>query len=384
MRKAKVAKIEDAGPRLVWDMTVPLDHSYVAEGFVNHNSSSSPNLQNQPNEPRRLYVSRWGSNGCIIQADYSQIELRVAACLSNDKTMLGVYKRAEDIHKKTMGHSWRMSIEEIDKLELAEPVVYKKRRTAAKRTNFSVIYGTTGLGLMNQLLSDGVQVTQEEADGFIAGFFDLYHRLAEWMEDVYKSIRRKKYALSPFGRRRHLPDIRSNDFKNVNRAKRQGPNAIIQSAASDMTLTSLILIGRALRKAKLKARLVLTVHDSIIVDAPKNEAVRVVKIMKRIMENLPRVASRIWGKKFDWSWVRCPIVAEFEIGHNWRDGVKIKSTDFDIDQVMAEATKLQKDNDDKLRKAYDEAAPIEEKVLRSEVVELVEDANADVYEPTVS
>jgi DNA polymerase I-like protein with 3'-5' exonuclease and polymerase domains len=107
----------------------------------------------------------------------------------------------------------------------------------------------------------------------------------------------------------------------VNRAKRQGPNAVIQSTASDMMVTAIILINKALRKKGYKSRLIMTVHDSIVLDCLRSEVAEVASLCLDIMENLPQRAAGVWGKGFDWSWLRCPIVAEGEIGLNWRDCV---------------------------------------------------------------
>jgi hypothetical protein len=144
------------------------------------------------------------------------------------------------------------------------------------------------------------------------------------------------------------------------RALRQGVNAVIQGAASDLTLTSLILIDRELRRRGLKSRVILTVHDSIVIDALISEAAQVVKIARRIMENLAKHAAPVWGRDFDWSWIKCPIVSDAEVGINWRDGIKYDPADKSgekattISDAIAKSRGKMEAEDKRLREEYKE------------------------------
>lgn len=317
-------------------------------------SSAGPNLQNQPLVARRMYVSRYGNDGCLISADYSQIEVRVSACVSRDPLLLDVYNAGQDVHTATMCKIFGFSMEEAARIEKEDPKKFKRLRTIAKRIVFGVIYGIGPQGVMRVLRSEGVHITEEEAQEYIDKFFRVYKRLRKWIDKTNDLLYQNKYTLSPFGRRRHLPAIRSADPKRRSRARRQGPNSVIQGAASDFTLTSMILIDRELEKRRLRSRIVINVHDSIVLDCPRSEAKEVAKIVKHIMENIPTLSRDIWGDDMDWSWIRCPIVAEVEVGLNWRDTVKFDPETDSLKKRLREAREMQEAEDLKMYNAVKE------------------------------
>lgn len=317
-------------------------------------SSAGPNLQNQPLAARRMYVSRFGEDGCIVSADYSQIEVRVAACVSNDPLLLDVYNAGQDVHTATMCKIFGFSLEKAHRIEKDDPKKFKRLRTIAKRIVFGVIYGIGPQGVQRVLRSEGVHITEEEAAAYIDRFFRVYVRLSKWINKTNDLLYQNTYTLSPFGRRRHLPAIRSLDFKRANRARRQGPNAIIQGTASDFTLTAMILIDRILSDRGMQSRIIINVHDSIVLDCPRSEAVEVARIVKNVMENIPSMSKDIWGADMDWSWIRCPIVAEVEIGLNWRDSIKFNPDKDSLSDVLRAATEMQDAEDAKMRDAVKE------------------------------
>lgn len=329
-----------------------LTHAFLTNGFVSHNtgrlSSAGPNLQNQPLVARRMYVSRFGNDGCLVSADYSQIEVRVSACVSRDPLLLDVYNAGQDVHTATMCKIFGFSMEKAAKIEKKYPKRFKRLRTIAKRIVFGVIYGIGPQGVMRVLRSEGVHITEEEAQQYIDKFFNVYKRLRAWIDQTNDRLYQRRYTLSPFGRRRHLPAIRSADPKRRNRARRQGPNSVIQGAASDFTLTSMILIDRELEKRGMQSRIVINVHDSIVIDCLRSEAKEVARIVKNIMENIPTLAADIWGKNMDWSWIRCPIVAEVEVGLNWRDTVKFDPMKDSLRAKLKEAAAMQEEEDAKM------------------------------------
>lgn len=324
-------------------------------------ASNGPNLQNQPYDARRPYVSRFGELGCLVQADYSQIEVRIAACVSRDKLLLKVYRLGEDVHTATMCRIFGLSAEQAHALKVKDALEFKKRRTIAKRIVFGIIYGIGAPGVVRSLQSDGVTIDEELAQDYIDRFFKAYKGLRRWIDDTRRYLHRHGHVVSVFGRRRHLPDVYSSENEFVARAERQGPNAIIQGSASDMTMTSMILINKRLRKSGMRARVVLTVHDSIIIDCLRTEVEAVYKIVKEIMENVPKYASGIWGKDFDWSWIRCPILADIEVGVNWRDMVGFDPTGKDdeaqhtVEAAIAKSIETQMKRDDEMRLKYKEA-----------------------------
>lgn len=317
-------------------------------------SSNGPNLQNIPDDAKRVYISRFGDLGCIISLDYSQAELRVAGSVSEDENMLRVYREGRDIHEATMMAVYDMSLEELERMKRskddADVKLYKYRRTIAKRLNFGIIYLIGPQGIVHLLFGEGIEITTEEAAEYIDKFMEAYPSLAHWIEVTKRYLRRHGKSVSPFGRERLVPAAmggmeEDEERKRTQRAIRQGVNAVIQGAASELTLTSIILIDRELRRRKMKSRVFLTVHDSIVIDALVSEAAQVVKIARGIMENLPKRAASIWGKKFDWSWIKCPIVADAEIGVNWRDGVKYDPADKSGEKARTVKEAMQKSKD---------------------------------------
>lgn len=302
-------------------------------------SSSDPNLQNQPRASRRLYISRF-KDGCIVQADYSQIEVRIAASLANERLLVEAYIKGMDVHLLTMCRIFGYTEEEGKALKVNDPAKYEERRTIAKRIVFGVLYGSGAPGIVGTLRKEGVLISEEKAQEYIDKFFGVYTDLDAYCHEVVPNyISRTGYTKSPTGRRRHLPGVWSADRKNVSRALRQGPNAIIQGTASDITLTALVLIDEELRRRKMRAIIIITVHDSILIDCPRNEVEAVIKIVKTTMEEVPQRSASIWGKKFNWSWLRCPLVAEIKIGYNWRDAVEMKK-DMSVDDALKAAADM--------------------------------------------
>lgn len=332
-----IVSIVSVGVLPVWDIEVEEDHSYVAQGFVNHNSSADPNMQNIPNKGasivKRMIVSRFGKNGCILQGDYSQIELRVLASVSRDKVMLKVYRDGKDIHKETtlsifpaeLKKLGKGTVEEIyDSLEESDPATHKKMRTVAKRINFGVCYGIGAEGIVNLLRSEGIVITEEEAAEYIDRFYRKYPGVDRWIKNVRAKLERDEKCVSVYGRTRHLPAVASEDHELVAQAKRQGPNFMIQNPASETTVTACILLSEYIKKHKMKSRLIMNVHDSIVIDAHRSEVAKLAKVQKTIMENIPKYGKSIWGADFDFSFLkRVPIIADIDVGVNYADCIKL-------------------------------------------------------------
>jgi len=308
---------------------------------------------------KRDYMIGFGDKGSIFAADFSQIEVRVSASLAQEPSLLKAYAEGADVHLLTMCRIFHLTMDQAKELEKADPKRYKKQRTIAKRIVFGVLYGIGAPGIVNTLRQEGIIVDEEEAQEYIDAFFRAYPAIRRFIDDTCDFIYENGYALSPFGRRRHLPDIHSEDFGKINRAKRQGPNAVIQSTASDMMMTAIILIYRALRKGKYQSRLVMTVHDSIVLDCLRSEVAEVSKLVLHIMENLPELSAGVWGDDYDWSWLRCPVMADGEIGLNWRDCVPFRpgepggsKTFGDVKKAVEVAEALQHKEDRKARDIY--------------------------------
>jgi DNA polymerase-1 len=254
----------------------------------------------------------------MLQADYSQIELRVAACLFNDTAMQNVYLENGDIHTQTAKFISGKTEEEWAKLTDAER---KHFRVTAKRVNFGSIYGIGGLGIQRTLRKDGVFISAEEGEEFLKTFFEKRPQLRAGMDKYAAICQRLGYVELFTGRRRRIPEIFADNVSLRNRAIRQAINAPVQGTASEMTMMSMVLIWREMRRLKLRSKLVMTVHDSIVFDCVREEVLTVAKLAKTIMENIMHLSNDVWTG-LSWSWLKVPIVAELEAGLNWGAGIK--------------------------------------------------------------
>lgn len=326
-------------------------------GFLLHGtvtgrlSSRDPNLQNIPNKGagliKRGYVSRFGANGVFVQADYSQIELRILACIANDKGMLDAYAKGEDLHLLTACLLFNMSVDAFKALPKDEQ---KRRRTIAKRVNFGIPYGVGGQGISDMLKGEGVSETPDKCREYIDIFFEAKPAVKRWIDRVQASTAVDECSKSLFGRRRRLEQVRSSVESISGAALRQAVNHPIQSTAADLTMTSLCLIDQeiCLRRGMDPSMIhptidhvdvpidrrwkdvhaIVQVHDMIGIDCTLEMAPIVVDRLQYVMENIVDLAPLVWGpgvldtlKPLR----RCRMQAEVEVGPNWRDAYGVKS-----------------------------------------------------------
>lgn len=276
-------------------------------------ASSKPNLQNIPGDAKHAYVSRWGAKGMLLQADYSQIELRVAASWFGEPQMVKAYVDGLDLHALTAQDISGLPPEQY---KVLDEKTKKGWRTRAKRINFGILYGAGPPALRKTLKKDGVFITEEESKDLIRKYFETRPGLKAGLDRTMELARKQGYLETYTGRRRRLPEVFASDNSIVSRALRQSTNFPIQSGASDMTLLSLILIDDALREYGMESILMLTVHDSIILDCPEHEVVEAARLVTTVMENIPQLAGELVPHA-DWSWLNCPIKAEVEAGRTW-------------------------------------------------------------------
>lgn len=312
---------------------------------------SEPNLQNIPNKGasviKRMFVSRYGSEGCIIQADYSQVELRILACIANDKGMIEAFIRGEDLHTLTACMIFDMTVEQFKALPEKEQ---KTKRTIAKRINFGIPYGVGGPGISTMLKGESIDIDADTCGGYIDKFFTEKPRVKRWIDRVQESTADDAISRSLFGRRRRLEQVKSNMNDVVARSLRQAVNHPIQSTGGDMTLTSLalmdeeIMLRRGTPKHLVmptidhrefhktegwdKVHIMLSVHDSNVVDCHRSVAGQVVEMMQRTMPNIVDLAPLVWGPAIV-DHIAClkkvPMQTDVEIGPNYRDGVAVKN-----------------------------------------------------------
>lgn len=293
-KKKLVSTYVDALPALVNGVTQRIHPHYnqtiTSTGRL---SSSNPNIQNIPvrsaegKSIRSAFVSRF-PEGQLISADYSQIELRIMAHLSEDPNMLHDFQLGHDIHAATAARIFKESIDSVTPLQ----------RNHAKRANFGMIYGISAFGLSQQL-----EMTLGDAQRLIDDYFAMYPAVANYMKQSVERAKKTGYAETLFGRRRWLPDIHSRNANLRAAAERNAINAPIQGAAADIMKIAMIAVEQVLTKAGLEAKLVVQVHDELIVDAPAGE----VEKAKAILVEGMRSAAQL----------RVPLVVDVEAGRNW-------------------------------------------------------------------
>ena len=223
-------------------------------------SSSNPNLQNIPvrtelgSEIRSCFVAEEGAR--LVVADYSQIELRLMAHLSAEPALLEAYHRGEDVHRVTAAAV----------AGIAEEAVSKRQRERAKATNFGIMYGLSAFGLSEQ-----VEISVDEAREFIAAYFAKYPRVKEFRERVVAQATQDGYVTTLFGRRRAVPELRSSNRRLRSLGERLAVNTVLQGTAADIIKVAMVSVHRALRERRLAARLVLQVHDELVLECPRAE-----------------------------------------------------------------------------------------------------------------
>jgi len=298
-------------------------------------SSNDPNLQNIPPGAKGLYASAFGDFGLLLQLDYSQIELRVAACYFNEPRMIEVYARGADLHAETAAALWGHELHQSPSEYWSQPDDIKKMwRTRAKRVNFGILYGGGPPALQRTLQKDGVFLSTDECRDLIDQYFEVRPDLKRGIERTEKFAMRYGFLETFTGRRRRIPEVTSEDREIVSRALRQGINFPIQSTAADMTLLALVLIDMTLRAMGFRSHLVMTVHDSLVLDCHVDEYLEVACICKDVMENLPVLSDEVLPG-LNWEWLRVPVLAEAEIGTTWSTLVPFNPYDI-RDEVKAD------------------------------------------------
>lgn len=237
-------------------------------------SSTEPNLQNIPvrmelgREIRKVFVPK---EGCVfVDADYSQIELRVLAHMSGDQRLINAYKQAEDIHAITASEVFHVPLNEVTSLQ----------RRNAKAVNFGIVYGISSFGL-----SEGLSITRKEAAEYIEKYFETYPGVKTFLDGLVTEAKEKGYAVSMFGRRRPVPELKSSNFMQRNFGERVAMNSPIQGTAADIIKIAMIRVDQALKKQGLKSRIVLQVHDELLIEAYRDELEKVKELLTEEMKH---------------------------------------------------------------------------------------------------
>src|SRR5699024_11033176 len=238
-------------------------------------SSTEPNLQNIPirlEEGRKIRQAFIPSQDdwIMFAADYSQIELRVLAHISQDERLMQAFKDDKDIHTQTA----------MDVFHVNESDVTSDMRRQAKAVNFGIVYGISDYGL-----SQNLGITRKEAKAFIDKYFEVYPGVKKYMDDIVQDAKQVGYVSTLMKRRRYLPDITSRNFNMRSFAERTAMNTPIQGTAADIIKQAMIDLDRHLREKNFKARVLLQVHDELILEAPKDELEQLKEFVPQIMES---------------------------------------------------------------------------------------------------
>ena len=267
------------------------DQTATATGRI---SSSEPNLQNIPvrteegREIRQAFLPKEG--WILLDADYSQIELRLMAHFSGDAAMVDAFRKGEDIHARTAGEIF----------DVPQEWVTPELRSRAKAVNFGLIYGISGFGL-----SRNTGVSRREAGEFIAKYFEKYPGVKRFMDESASEGARLGYAKTMMGRRRYLPELQSPKAPIREFGKRAAMNTPVQGTAADIIKLAMVRADKALRENNMQSRLILQVHDELLLECPPEEADRAAEILREAMEEAAEL--------------KVPLVAEVHRGKNWAE-----------------------------------------------------------------
>ena len=255
-------------------------------------SSDNPNLQNIPirtelgSQLRAYFVAR---PGCVlVDADYSQIELRILAHITGDEHMQEAFRSGEDIHRSTAAKIYGLPLEQVT----------PRLRASAKAINFGIMYGKGAFSL-----SKDIGVSVKEADTFLRNYLDAFPKVSGYMEKTIADAKENGYVRTLFGRRRALPELASSNFNVRSSGERMARNTPIQGTAADVIKLAMVRVWRRLKEEKMESQLILTVHDELIVEAPEREADKAARILKEEMEGCVQYA--------------VPLETEVGIGKNW-------------------------------------------------------------------
>lgn len=255
-------------------------------------SSTEPNLQNIPirmdigRKIRKVFVPEDGFQ--FVDADYSQIELRILAHCSDDNALIQAYREAKDIHRTTASQVFHTPFDEVTDLQ----------RRNAKAVNFGIVYGISSFGL-----SQDLSITRKEAAEYIERYFETYPGVKKYLDGEVDFAKEKGYVTTIFGRRRPVPELSSSNFMQRSFGERVAMNSPIQGAAADIMKIAMIRVNRRMREEHLESRIVVQVHDELLVEA-KNEEIEIVKmILKEEMEHAADL--------------KVPLIADMSIGSNW-------------------------------------------------------------------
>ena len=255
-------------------------------------SSTEPNLQNIPIRTelgrllRKVFVPEEGY--VFVDADYSQIELRILAHCSGDEQLIQAYREARDIHRITASQVFHIPFDEVTDLQ----------RRNAKAVNFGIVYGISSFGL-----SQDLSITRKEAAQYIENYFQTYPGIKTFLDESVENAKEHGYAVTLYGRRRPVPELKSSNFMQRSFGERVAMNAPIQGTAADIMKIAMLGVNRELKKRNMKSRLILQVHDELLIEAYQDEVEEVQTILKDQMQHAAEL--------------KVPLIVDMHNGNNW-------------------------------------------------------------------
>ena len=257
-------------------------------------SSADPNLQNIPTrmplgrEIRKVFIPEEGS--VFVDADYSQIELRVLAHMSGDAALIAAYQADEDIHAITASQVFDVPLDQVD----------STLRRKAKAVNFGIVYGISSFGLGQDL-----DISRKEAEGYIEKYFATYGKVKKFLDRTVEDAKKNGYTVTMFGRRRPIPELASSNFMTRSFGERAAMNAPVQGTAGDIIKIAMVRVNRRLKEEHLQSKLVLQIHDELIIETKKEEVEIVQKILVQEMMHAADLA--------------VPLLVDANVGDSWYD-----------------------------------------------------------------
>ena len=257
-------------------------------------SSTEPNLQNIPTRfelGKRIRKAFKPEEGKVyIDADYSQIELRVLAAISEDNHMIEAFIEGQDIHKQAASKVFKTPIDEVT----------KEQRSNAKAVNFGIVYGISDFGLAGQL-----GISRKKAKQYIEEYLEQYSGIKKFMDNITEEAKEQGYVETLFHRRRYIPELKSNNYMVRQFGARVAMNTPIQGTAADIMKIAMIKVYNEIKNKKLKSKIVLQVHDEMMIEVPKEEIEEVKQILKKSMETATKL--------------KVPLIADISVANNWYD-----------------------------------------------------------------
>ena len=258
-------------------------------------SSTEPNLQNIPvrtdigREIRKMFTAE-GDNRVLVDADYSQIELRVLADISGDENMCGAFRNNIDIHRQTASQVFDVPLDEVD----------STMRFRAKAVNFGIVYGIGAFSLAQDL-----KISRKEADQYIKHYLEHYPKVDEYMKNIVEKAKEDGYVTTMYNRRRYLPELKASNKITQAFGERVAMNAPIQGTAADIIKIAMVNVYNRLKREGPKSKLVLQVHDELIVEAVSDEKEAVERVVREEMQNAAKL--------------KVPLIVDLNVGHSWYD-----------------------------------------------------------------